>query len=214
MKHYSNFIFDLDGTLVDSVDDISDCLKKAIFSEMGVEIEEFKCQISGPPLTQIIDSVLPEISDSGKIRIKKSFRLIYDNYNYPKTFLYDGATEVLNTLQKSGRRIFLATNKPIFPTKKILGKLEFDVFDDISTIDTVDKENVTKSDMLEKLITDWKLDLDETIMVGDSSFDIIAANNNSIDSIAILNDNFNLEFAINSGAKYHLNSVKEILLYI
>lgn len=214
IETYKNFIFDLDGTLVDSMEDIEYCFKKAIFDETGIEIVEFRDPISGPPLSEVINKLLPDYPDSTKLNIRKKFRDIYDYYDYRATHLIEGSSELLKKLKSSGKRVYLATNKPLIPTMKILNKLEINIFDDIATIDSNDSANMSKSEMIALLISKCKLEKTETIMIGDYSTDIIAAKNNSVDAVALTNGNFLLQDAVAIGSEYIFNKISDILLYI
>ena len=212
--NYQNFIFDLDGTLVDSLKDIEFCFKKAIFDVTGIYINKFENPISGPPLSEIINQVLPGYPDIIKINVKKRFREIYDYYDYPETHLIDGSSKLLLKIKSFGKGLFLATNKPLNPTMKILNILGINIFDDIATIDSNEAGNMSKSDMITYLISKWKLERTGTIMVGDYSTDIIAAKNNFIDSIALTNENFIYEEAKDIGSEFIFKKIRDLIIYI
>ncbi len=181
-----NVIFDLDGTLVDSSNDIIQCLQRAyVVSQITLPSE---AQIvPGPPLPQIIRSITPGISEEMLTKIVRAFRNYYDQSTFPNTVLYDGVAILLNHLKKFGFQVFIATNKPNAPARLILARLEIiDYICDIACPDSIPEKTMTKSEILVLLKKRWRLNETDTIVVGDSSADIIAGKENGLITIAVL----------------------------
>lgn len=182
-----NYIFDLDGTLVNSSEEILLCLKKA-FKTVGYEIEEskFTADIIGPPINNIIVNVAPELIDSEvSEQIMKSFRQIYDYDKNDISVLYDGVYDFVYGLKKAGKKLFIATFKPKIPTMRLVAKFFPNIFDDIYTIDKFEKP-ITKEEMLKDIILRYNLDKSETVMIGDSISDMIAGKSAGITSVGVL----------------------------
>ena len=183
-----NYIFDLDGTIIDSSQEILDCIDMSLkINNLTVDKNKLIPEIIGPPITKIVKGLLPELQDEELIKqIMTSFRNIYDNKKEYTSRLYSGILDVLKNLKLSDKRLYIATNKPLKPTFKLLEKLSLtEFFDDIYTIDRFEK-NMSKYEMIIKIIQNNKLRKSETIMIGDSLNDILAAKQAGIKSIGVL----------------------------
>lgn len=187
MKNYNNYIFDLDGTIINSAEEILKCLKLAYKNaDYVVNQEKFKAEIIGPPIRQIIKKVTPELSDNKKIEeIVKNFRNIYDNDKNDISFLYDGILEFLKTLKENNKKIFIATNKPKKPTMRILEHLKIlNLFNDVYCIDSYEKP-MTKGEMIIEILAKYNLEKEESLMIGDAKSDIIAAKEADVNSAGV-----------------------------
>lgn len=187
MVTIQNIIFDFDGTLGDSSEDIIESLHLA-FDAVSISLPEsvsFLPTHIGPPIRDIILSLMPELDAKSVDKIAKRFRHIYDNGSFDKTQLYNGVRDLLPKLREKNIRLFIATNKPARPTRNILTKLDINCFVEIATPDVIEGRLLSKPNMISYLITKWELNTDRTIMVGDSPADVIAAHKNKILPIAV-----------------------------
>lgn len=179
---YENVIFDLDGTLIDSAADISDCLRKAFFETTG---KNTVCGIDrvflGSPLSEIVSAVAPELSATEAASVCAKFRELYDSSGYPLTVLMPGVRDAVLVLLRANIRLFIATNKPIKPTLRILARLGItEWFRDAVSPDVLPGQRMSKPQMLDFLIKKWAMERRATLMVGDSETDIAAAKQNHI----------------------------------
>lgn len=182
-----NIVFDFDGTLGDSSEDIIESLYLA-FDAVGISLPEsvsFLPTHIGPPIWDIILTLMPELDAKSVDEIAIQFRHIYDNGTFDKTRLYNGVKELLYKLREKNIRLFIATTKPTRPTRNILKKFDIDCFVEIATPDVIEGRSLSKADMISYLVTKWELNTARTIMIGDSPSDVIAAYKNGILSIAV-----------------------------
>ncbi len=182
-----NVIFDLDGTLVDSSGDIIATLKKAYAVAGMASAVKIDTSCIGPQLPEIIKSITPDISDTDLSSVIGEYRKIYDQGVFLKTRIYSGVYDVLRKLCDMGIKLFLVTNKPMIPTRRIISKLDLDYFFDIITPDVMAKGASGKTKMVAYLIKKFKLRRNRTMVVGDSPLDIAAAHNNGLISVAVAN---------------------------
>lgn len=182
-----NYIFDLDGTLVNSAQEVLNCLKKAFLkANYYVSEEKFNYRLIGPPLKEIIKRIAPELKDENKINeILVCFREIYDYLKNDSSYLYDGVLEILNFLKNKNNKLFLATLKPIIPTQRIIKKFELNYFNEVYSIDKFNRI-ITKEEMIKEILDKYSLNKNETLMIGDTSNDIIAGKKNGIISVLAL----------------------------
>ncbi len=199
-----NVMFDLDGTLIDSAGDIVECLEAAFrAAEVTERLPIVRARL-GPPLAEIIAAVAPGLDRETTDRVIGNFRKLYDNSRFRRTHLKVGVSDTLDHLCKRGKGVFLVTNKPALPTKKIIEKLNVDVFTDIMTPDARPGSSLGKADMIRILIGRWKLDRGSTLMVGDSASDVHAARDNGIRAAAVTDGYGDAEDIIRSKPDYVL----------
>lgn len=204
-----NIIFDLDGTLINSAGDVVYCLKKAYCSISELSNIEISESFIGPPLYELIKRITPGISDEQTDIIIKEFRNCYDNSSFSKTRLNEGVYKLIKDLKNLKIKIFIATNKPFFVTKKILKTLKIDDFDDVITLDVVAGKKMDKTEMISHIINKWNIKKENTIMVGDDASDIIAAHNNGLRSVAVLNGYGDTNKLYKAKPLYVMNSIKD-----
>lgn len=188
LNQFQNIIFDLDGTLVNSSEEVLVCFKKA-FDKANYPVDESRLtsDIIGPPLRQILETIAPELSDEDKIsEIIANFRQIYDYDENDISVMYDGILEILKELKKSNKKIFIATFKPQIPTMRVVEMFGIkDMFDDIYTIDKFGK-HITKDEMISNIVETYGLNKVDTVMVGDAASDVTAAKKAGVTALGVL----------------------------
>jgi phosphoglycolate phosphatase len=107
-------IFDLDGTLLNTLEDIADCtnfiLQKNGFPTHKVEAYKY---FVGNGVVKLLERALPiDISEETFAEIHKEFLHYYEIHKEDKTVPYPGIVETLEMLQAKGIMLAVATNKP------------------------------------------------------------------------------------------------------
>ena len=175
MRYYKNYIFDFDGTLAHTAPDILASIRKSC-EKYGVNIDQDSLDdnLIGPPLDVIIKKIRPDIEDDVLNQVIRTFRSIYDSSTFPLTELYPGIKEVLSELHRNGVCLFIATNKRKIPLTNLLKKLDiFDLMDGFRTVDYTGGR-LSKTEMVKMIISEHKLDKEDSIMIGDAMGDINA----------------------------------------
>lgn len=176
MPIYRDVIFDLDGTLIDTLPGIEYSLLKSI--KMVIPEKKQPTNIStyiGSPLREMISRLLPQEKSDIIDRVENSYRLIYDEVGWGKSQIYAKVTELLSWLLPKRVNCFVATNKRFYPTKQILMKFGLTQF----FLDIVSPDSngnfVSKESIVKYLVEKHSLEAKHILMVGDSSEDISAA---------------------------------------
>jgi phosphoglycolate phosphatase len=133
-----NVIFDLDGTLVDSANDIRSAIAQA-YAAIGMEGMSGKIEqiVIGPPLAETVRCLTPDLAAEDYSALVANFRQAYDSSPLTETEVYAGVREVLQQLLESNATLLVATNKPAFATRRVLAKTGLqDCFRDVVTPDT------------------------------------------------------------------------------
>jgi phosphoglycolate phosphatase len=176
MKRFRAFVFDLDGTLVDSRPAIEKAAQIAIDR---VAPSHSGCRVTaaiGPPIRQMFATVL-QTTDPGLLdALVTVFRDVYDCDVCRETPAYPGVADLLARIAASGASSFVLTNKPIVPTQAILSALGLaSNVREIVTPDSAQAPFLSKSDALAALLDRHGLSPAHTVMVGDSADDAAAA---------------------------------------
>ena len=159
--------FDLDGTIIDSLDSVKNSFQRALKIN---HVETKKEIIVGPPLDSLVST---HVGDNAHLRrlVRNSFMKEYDENFAITAKLYSGVECVLRSFMKSNNVISLVTNKRRIPTHKILKQLNLiDIFDLVICSD----EYEYGSSKSERLLNIRLKDTDN-IYIGDTQEDCIAA---------------------------------------
>ena len=118
-----NVVFDLDGTLVQSLEGIEESARVALSRVMpGEELPGLRSLI-GPPLGQMFATLWPTLSSERLALLMAEYRAHYDSVGCLRSRPYPRVPEVLSHLHRTGMRLFVLTNKTITPAGKILAHL-------------------------------------------------------------------------------------------
>lgn len=158
----------------------------AAFNEEGIKpANPLTSEIIGPPLTIAMASLLGEANLDKIPRLIKAFKRHYDDSGYRETRAYEGVPEVLKDLRKLGCSLYIATNKRILPTRKIIDFIGWtDLLDGVYSLDFFEPELPNKVVMLQRLARELPMTTQPKIYVGDRAEDGVAANKNGFQFIA------------------------------
>jgi len=172
-------VFDLDGTLVDSAPSILASILAA-FNEVGIEpSRSLTSDIIGPSLKVAMVSLLTEASLDKLPMLTEAFKRHYDDSGYRNTRVYEGVPEMLKELREMGFSLYIATNKRILPTRKIVDFIGWtDLFDGLYSLDYFEPVVENKTAMLQRLFHELPESSLKNIYVGDRAEDGIAATEN------------------------------------
>jgi phosphoglycolate phosphatase len=169
-------LFDMDGTLLDSLPGIAYSVQAA-FDAVGLSERAYDLrQLIGPPIRTILSRAAETHDPALLDTLERHFRASYDSEGWRQSVCFPDALEVLQAMKKSGHRLFIVTNKPRHSsTMAIEAEGIAPFFERIYTRDSIDPPYATKADMLHALLTDQRLSPQECVMVGDTMEDAGAA---------------------------------------
>ena len=181
---YSHVIFDLDGTLIDSAPSILKCLTLALRQNKIDPVTPLTNQIIGPPLDVTLKRVTGITDNSIINNLINCFKNAYDSDGYKDSVPYHGVEDMLRKIAGSGIDVYLATNKRILPTRKILEHFSWaPFFNSVYALDVGDIKFNSKSEMLASMVKGQNLDPLCSIYVGDINADYEAAQKSNMQFI-------------------------------
>lgn len=175
-----NIIFDLDGTISKSAPGILNAFEYALEKMGETYSRDDLYKYIGPPLR---DSFVKELGEDLADQGVDFYREYYFNKGLFETEIYDGIKDLMENLNSGSYKIYLATSKGEESSKKILDY--FGILDYFSYVSGSENNKNTKKKVIDHLLKENNLKSSESIMIGDRSYDIEAANNLEIKTIAV-----------------------------
>lgn len=217
MNHIQLVIFDLDGTLLDTLSDL------ALSVNYGLEkcgfpthsIEAYK-KFVGNGINMLLARALPENQKTEQNIALLGNHCIpyYDEHNTDYTKPYKGIPELLKILISSGLKLAVASNKYHAATEKLIGRL----FPDISFAAVLgQREGIpAKPDptIVHEILRITDLSAANVVYVGDSGVDMQTASNSGILSIGVTWGFRPREELENAGANFIADTPNEIFEFI
>lgn len=210
-----NILIDLDGTLTDPKVGITTSARYGL-EKIGHPIsDEINIDwIIGPPLKASLakilnveaDHVLAEQALMG-YRERFAVKGLYENH------VFEGVTETLAELKRRGYRLFVATAKPTVYAKQILEHFDLaQYFTDIHGSE-LNGDRTNKTELIQYILEQQKLQADQCLMVGDREHDIFGARQNGIDTIAVNYGYGSQEELALAQPKYQIDRFNQLLYY-
>lgn len=213
MKYqYEAVIFDLDGTLLDTLEDLKDSVNAAMqmYGCPERSLDEVR-RFVGNGIRKLIERCLdggekhPEFEN-----IFQAFQADYKKNCMNKTKPYDGVPEMIRDLKEDGVKVAIVSNKADFAVKE-LNEYYFKKFD-LPAIG--EKENVRRKpapDTVFQALEELSVSRERAIYVGDSDVDIMTADNAGIPCISVLWGFRSRKFLEERHAKYFAEKPEDVL---
>ena len=213
-------IFDLDGTLINTIDDLGQACNHAL-SACGYpthKIEDYP-RLVGNGINKLIERALPEEhrNEETVMQLRAFFVPYYDEHNCDLTHPYDGIAALLETLKQQGHTLAVASNKYQAATEKIVEKLFPGIFDVVLG----ERENVARKpdpqivwDILEAIGRKGEEAIEDALYIGDSLVDAETAKAAKLPFVACTWGFCTREQLMTAQAHYMADHPKEILTII
>ena len=182
---YSLLVFDWDGTLIDSIEQITVSLQIASKKICSENISEQAARsVIGLGLQEAVEQLHPGKAPDIIEKIADAYRHHYLHENIVPSPLFDGVTEMLEELNNAGFEMAIATGKSRQGLDKSIA--EHNVAHFFSTTRCAG-ENKSKPhpEMLLGILNDSQTSPEKAIMIGDTEHDLMMAKNAGIDAIAV-----------------------------
>ena len=206
-------IFDLDGTLLNTLDDLANACNYALnkFSFPTHNVEEYK-KFIGNGIYKLVERAVPN-NKKDKVTVEKVLKTFSDYYNehmIDMTKPYDGIVDILDELRAKGIKLAVVSNKKHEFTIEIVEKYFEDRFDIVFGHRENYKEKPDPTSVLE-VIEKLNILKSECIYIGDSNVDILTAKNAGVKSVGVSWGFRGREELANEGANYLADNNIELL---
>ncbi len=206
-------IFDLDGTLLNTLDDLANACNYALnkFSFPTHNVEEYK-KFIGNGIYKLVERAVPN-NKKDKETVEKVLETFSDYYNehmIDMTKPYDGIVDILDELRAKGIKLAVVSNKKHEFTIEIVKKYFGDRFDIVFGHRENYKEKPDPTSVLE-VIEKLNILKSECIYIGDSNVDILTAKNAGVKSVGVSWGFRGREELANEGANYLADNNIELL---
>ncbi|MEY8381724.1 HAD-IA family hydrolase [Christensenellaceae bacterium 44-20] len=207
-------VFDLDGTLADTLPDIAGALEKvtAKYGAYG-DLQQLVRKSIGNGARKLVERVFDAlgISKENLEADLAEYRALYAKDSCIDTVLYPNTIKVLEELKKRGIMMTVATMKPLESTKEVLEKLG--IADYFSLVLSADDMQAPKPDPWSVYTCAKHAGVlpEQALMIGDSMTDVGAGKASGAVSVAVLGGYSNREKMLSSGADYLVEEIGALL---
>lgn len=186
-KQYQHVLFDLDGTITDPKEGITNSVKYALAS-FGIEVNDIRSlyPFIGPPLKTSFKEFYHFTEENAEVAIIK-YREYFSKKGIFENEIYNGIDLFLHTLSQKGMKLYLATSKPEPFARQIIEYFKLDTYFCFIGGSTFDSSRSEKEDVIRYVLEENQIaDLSNVVMVGDRKYDMIGAKKNGIHAIGVL----------------------------
>lgn len=209
---YKYIFFDLDGTLTDPAEGITNSFINA-YKYFGMEIPSYEKLLTfiGPPLVTTIKTEFG-FTDDAKIKEGvKAYRSYFSEKGLFENKVYDGIPQLLEKLKNKGYILAVATSKPEPFSIRICDKFDLSKYFEKVCGSNLDETRAKKAEVIEYAIESLGIkNKSEILMIGDRMHDVLGAKEVGIDCAGVLFGYGNKDELTQAGAKYITETVADI----
>ena len=211
MQKYDLFIFDWDGTLMNTTQTIIDATTHAC-RELGLVVvsDEQAKSIIGKSFPLVIADIVPELVDNSELMQK--FTALYEQYLNQHTLsnpLFAHAAEVLRHLSATGKLLAVATGRSRMMLDDILAATGFSA-DFVITKTADDCFSKPHPQMIEEILAFTGMTREQTVMIGDTTHDLHMAHNAGVDAIGVAHGAGDYADLAAAKPRFLLNNISEL----
>lgn len=226
MKHFKTIIWDLDGTLMDTLQDLMTSVNHALrLNGMPERSYQEIRSFVGNGVRRLIDLSVPDGTDVSLIdKVFADFKSHYIVHCQDQTGLYEGIAETLQELKRRGIRMAVVSNKlqsgvtELFEAQvRTVGREDticLKYYIDVAIGERPEMARKPASDMVNKAFEEMNLDHADAVYVGDSEVDLATAKNAGLPCISVLWGFRDRDFLIEQGAETFVERPSEILQFV
>lgn len=208
---YELAIFDMDGTILDTLEDLKDTLNYALSKNHYPEhsLDDVR-RFVGNGIPKLIERGVPKGTDAESIvRVHKDFMDYYKVHCADKTKPYAGIEELIAELRNAGCKTAVVSNKADVAVQELCKQYFEGLFD----YAVGDREGIRKKpapDSVNEVLNYLKVERSNAVYIGDSEVDIATADNSGLDSIIVSWGFREVPFLKEQGAKVIVDKPEKV----
>lgn len=212
MKEFDTYVFDLDGTLLETLNDLAASTNYALRTNNFPEhtVEEVRMFV-GNGVKKLIERAITNGLENPKFNtVLDSFRQHYLEHNLDTTNPYKGIPELLKELKARGKKLAIVSNKFYAATQD----LAHHFFPDTIEIAIGERDDIKKKpapDTVLEALRQLGVSKDGAVYIGDSDVDIMTAKNCGIPCVSVLWGFRDKDFLIKHGGNIFIEHPNELL---
>lgn len=212
MRDFKTYIFDLDGTLLSTLNDLASSTNYALrWAGMPERTIEEVRMFVGNGVKLLMERAIPEGVNNPKFEeTYAKFREHYMEHNLDTTRPYDGVPELLHELKRRGKHLAIVSNKFYAATQDLAKHF----FPDTIEVAIGERENIRKKpapDTVLEALRQLNVSKEDAVYIGDSDVDIMTAKNCGLPCISVLWGFRDKDFLIEHGGSLFVDKPIEIL---
>lgn len=215
MHKITTIIFDMDGTVLNTLDDLTDSVNY-VFSKFGLPArsrDEYR-QFFGNGIGYAMKCAAPEGTPDSLIEeMIPVFKEYYDIHCLDKTGPYDGIIDLMKELRDSGCKMAIVSNK-IDSAVKELNERFFSEYVSVAIGERPGVSRKPAPDTVFAALAELGSSTDEAVYIGDSEVDLMTAKNSNLPCIAVLWGFRDRDFLIKNGASALAKTPEDIISYL
>ena len=210
---YDTYIFDLDGTLLDTLQDLAASCNYALRTNGMPErtVDEVR-RFVGNGVKKLMERAVPDGIDNPCFDVVyQTFRTHYLAHGLDTTCPYPGIPDMLRRLKTDGKNIAVVSNKFDAATKELCHYF----FSDSIEVAIGEREGVRRKpfpDTVNEALRELGVGRENAVYVGDSDVDVMTAKNSGLPCISVLWGFRDRDFLLAHGALSFINTPEELFL--
>ena len=212
---YKLMIFDLDGTILETLEDLKNSVNYAL-DTLGYPTrthEEVRAFVGNGMLNLITRSAPQDASDEEIQNILKVFKAHYAEHKADYTKPYTGIEKVLNSLKKGGAILTVLSNKDDDAVGVLCDKYFPNVFE-YTAGNRTDRKRKPDPASVHDIINKYGLTPNDTVYIGDSEVDVLTAKNANVDCVTVTWGFRDRDMLIDAGATIIADNMEELYEYL
>ncbi|MBQ8047039.1 MAG: HAD family hydrolase [Prevotella sp.] len=212
MTNYETYIFDLDGTLIDTLEDLKNSCNYAL-REHGMPertLEEVR-QFVGNGVRKLMERAVPNGEENEQFgAVFDCFRQHYLEHSLDHTGPYEGIIDLLSELKRQGKHMAVVSNKFYDATRELVHHF----FGEYISVAIGEREGIRRKpapDTVDEAFRQLGVSKTGAVYVGDSDVDLATARNSGLPCISVLWGFRDKDFLLSHGATCFVSSPMEIV---
>lgn len=212
MKDFETYIFDLDGTLLSTLDDLVASTNYALrWAGMPERTVEEVRMFVGNGVKLLMERAIPNGINNPKFQeTYAKFREHYMEHNLDTTCPYEGIPELLRELKRRGKKLAIVSNKFYAATQELAKHF----FPDTIEVAIGERDSIRKKpapDTVLEALKQLGASKDNAVYIGDSDVDIMTAKNCNLPCISVLWGFRDKDYLVKHGGTIFVDKPSEIL---